>query len=140
MTEITERSITMTRESKGVYVATNARGGQIRFGPDLENGFTPVELLLTALAGCAGIDVDYMTSRRAEPTRFEAISRATQEKGEMGNVLRDLVVTYHVEFPEGEDGDKARERVEVALRAAHERTCTVSRTIESGAAVSLLEG
>jgi len=46
-------------------------------------------------------------------------------------------VSFHVEFPEGEDGDKARARIEPALRSAHEKTCTVSRTVEAGTPVTL---
>src|SRR3972149_4639197 len=64
MTEISQRSVRLTRESKGVYVATNEKGGTLRFGPGVDLGFSPVELLLAAVAGCSGIDVDYMTSRR----------------------------------------------------------------------------
>ena len=137
MTETSPRRVTMTRESKGVYVATNARGGSIRFGPETEDGFSPVELLLVAVAGCSGIDVDYMTSRRAEPLVFDAVSEAVQEKGDDGNILRDVAVTFRLEFPEGEDGDKARERIDAALKASHERTCTVSRTLEAATRVTL---
>jgi putative redox protein len=140
MTEISERRVTLSRESKGVYVATNDKGGTIRFGPGMDDGFSPVELLLAAVAGCSGIDVDYMTSRRAEPVRFEATSDATYEKGDEGNMLRDFVVTFHLEFPDGEDGDQARERVPAALKASRERTCTVSRTLVAGAEVTLREG
>jgi uncharacterized OsmC-like protein len=137
MTETSPRKVTMTRESKGVYVASNARGGSIRFGPETEDGFSPVELLLVAVAGCSGIDLDYMTSRRAEPLVFEAVSEAVQEKGDDGNVLRDVTVTFHVEFPEGEDGDRARERIDSALKASRERTCTVGRTLEAATPVTL---
>ena len=137
MTETSPRKVTMTRESKGVYVATNVRGGSIRFGPGTEDGFTPVELLLVAAAGCSGIDLDYMTSRRAEPLVFEATSEAVQEKGDDGNILRDVTVTFHLEFPEGEDGDAARDRIAAALKASRERTCTVGRTLEAVTPVTL---
>src|SRR5512143_1238615 len=137
MTETSKRQVTLARESLGVYVATNARGGTIRFGPGTDDGFTPVELLLAAVAGCSGIDVDHMTSRRAEPLRFDVVSQATQEKGDDGNILRDVTVTFHLEFPEGEDGDKARDRIEVALKASHDKTCTVSRTLEAATPVVL---
>ena len=137
MTETSPRTVTLTRESKGVYVATNVRGGSIRFGPETEDGFSPVELLLVAVAGCSGIDLDYVTSRRAEPLVFEAVSEAVMEKGDDGNILRDVTVTFHLEFPEGEDGDRARERIDSALTASHERTCTVSRTLEAATPVTL---
>lgn len=136
MEETSPRTVSLTRESQGVYVARNAAGAEIRFGHE-SGGFGSVELLLAALAGCSGTDLDVMTSRRAEPTVFEATVTADKVTGERGNSLRNIVVTFHVEFPEGPDGDKARARVEPALRAAHEKTCTVSRTVEAATPVTL---
>ena len=140
MTDISERTVMLTRESRGVYVATNAAGSTLRFGPGMDDGFSPVELLLAALAGCSGIDVDYMTSRRAEPMRFDVTSRALYEKSEEGNIMRDFVVTFSLAFPEGEAGDKARARIAPALKTSREKTCTVSRTLEAGSTVELREG
>ena len=137
MTETSKRKVTLVRESLGVYVATNAKGGTVRFGPETEDGFSAVELLLAAVAGCSGIDLDYMTSRRAEPVRFDVVSEATQEKGDDGNILRDVTVTFRLEFPPGEDGDKARDRIDVALKASHDKTCTVARTLEAATPVVL---
>jgi uncharacterized OsmC-like protein len=137
MEEIAKRSVTLTRESEGVYVARNAAGAELRFGNNVEDGFGSIELLLAAIAGCSGTDLDMMTSRRAEPTVFEATVTADKVSGDGGNILRDIDVAFHVEFPEGDDGDKARARVEPALRSAHDKTCTVSRTVEHGATVTL---
>lgn len=137
MEEVSQRSVTVTREAQGVFVARNAAGSEIRFGHGLPGSFSSVELLLAALAGCSGTDVDMVTSRRAEPLRFEVTVTADKVGGDSPAILRDIVATFDIEFPEGEDGDKARARVEPALRAAHERTCTVSRTIENGAKVTL---
>ncbi|WP_296666606.1 OsmC family protein [Demequina sp.] len=140
MEESSPRTVTLRREAEGVYIATNEAGDELRFGHNAEGGFGNVELLLAAVAGCSGTDLDVMTSRRAEPTAWQATVTADKVTGDGGNILRDIVVTFHVEFPEGADGDKARARVEPALRAAHERTCTVSRTIEHGAKVTLQAG
>ena len=137
MEEIATRSVTLRRESEGVYIATNPAGAEIRFG-NAPDAFGNVELLLAALAGCSGTDLDVMTSRRAEPTAWTASVTADKVNTDGATILRDIVVTFHVEFPEGEDGDKARARIEPALKAAHEKTCTVSRTIEHGAKVTLL--
>jgi len=137
MTETSHRSVTLTRESKGVYIAVNSRGGTLRFGPETQDGFSAVELLLVAVAGCSGIDVDYMTSRRAEPLRFDVTSTATQDKTDEGNILRDVAVTFRLEFPEGEDGDKARDRIDAALKVSHDKTCTVSRALEAATPVVL---
>src|SRR5258708_26111184 len=64
------RAVTVERIAPGVFTATNARGGQLRFGTGSDTGFTPTELLLAAIAGCTAIDVDILTSRRAEPDSF----------------------------------------------------------------------
>ena len=130
------RSVTVRRESEGVYIATNATGAELRFGHG-DDTFGNVELLLAAVAGCSGTDLDVMTSRRAEPTAWSATVTADKVTNDGATILREIVVTFHVEFPEGPDGDKARARIAPALKAAHEKTCTVSRTIEHGAKVTL---
>jgi putative redox protein len=62
------RTVDITRTERGVYRAVNRHGVTMVFSHDGTKTFTPVELLLTAIAGCSGIDVDFITSKRAEPT------------------------------------------------------------------------
>ncbi len=138
MADDDHRRVTLERLETGVYRATNPQGAQLTFGSKDESGFSPVELLLAAIGGCSAVDVDVVTGRRAEPERFEVVVEADKVRDEGGgNVLRDLHMTFHVTFPEGEDGDKARELLPRAVRTSHDRTCTVSRTIESGAPVAV---
>ena len=136
--ETLPKSISMTRESEGVYTVTTPSGASLTFGRG-EGLVSPVEMLLAAIAGCSSIDVDMMTSRRAEPERFDVAVAAEQLRGESGNILRDIQVVFDLAFPEGPDGDKARARVSTALKASHDKYCTVSRTIEAGVPVSLVE-
>ena len=112
--------------------ARNVRGGTLVVGNGSDEGFSPSELLLAALASCTAIDVDVLTSRRAEPTSFEVRVDATKVRDELGNRLQDLVVTFRVAFPEGPAGDAAREVLPEAVRRSHNRLCTVGRTIETG--------
>ena len=138
MSDSDQRRITLERVDTGVYRATNPRGVALTFGSLMEDGFTPVELLLAALGGCSAVDVDLMTTRRAAPERFEVeIDAAKTVDDGGGNILRDLQVTFRVTFPAGPDGDKARDRLPRAVRNSHERTCTVSRTIETGTPVTV---
>ena len=58
-------------------------------------------------------------------------------RDESGNVLRDIDLSFRVRFPEGADGDAARAILPRALAASHDRTCTVSRTIEAGVPVTV---
>lgn len=135
--EITPQHVTVTREAEGVYIARNARGAEYRFGYNVDDALSSVELLMVAIAGCSATDVDMMTSRRAEPTKFDVTVDAQKVGGSTPAILRNIEVLFDLMFPEGEDGDKARARVGAALKAAEEKTCTVSRTVAAGVPVSL---
>ncbi len=139
-TGVGHRSVSMTRLEKGVYEVTNARGGTLRLGGGGEStDFTPVELFLTAMAGCSAIDVDFITSRLAEPVAFDVDSAGEKLKDDDGNHLGDIEVTFRVRFPEGEDGDRARARLPRAIGQSRDRLCTVSRTVQRGAPVTYRE-
>src|SRR5215213_628871 len=95
------RSIRFRRLELGRYEAINARGGSLEFGSSLDgdSAFTPVELLLTAVAGCTAADVDFIVSKRAEPTKFEVSMTGQKVRDEHGNHLSELVVRFDVAFP-----------------------------------------
>lgn len=131
------RSIELTRIGDGRYKATNARGGETFLGSGGEDpDFTPVEAFLAALAGCSAIDVDAITGKRSAPTVFEVTAGGHKVRDDDGNHLVDLHVTFRVEFPDGDDGDRAREALPRALAQTRDRLCTVSRTVALGAPVS----
>ncbi|WP_262284048.1 OsmC family protein [Micromonospora sp. MA102] len=140
MSEDTFRSVEIERTSMGKYVARNIRGGSMAMGTGEDGDFTPVELLLAAIGGCTAIDVDYITSRRAEPTRFTVDVTGDKIRDEAGgNRMQNLKVEFTVTFPPGADGDKAREALPRSLQQSHDRLCTVSRTVELGTPVSTVE-
>lgn len=131
------RTVTITRTSGGRFTAVNGRGGVLDFGTGDALDFTPVELLLAAIGGCAAVDVDIFTTRRAEPETFVVKVDGEKNEGrEGGNRMEDLSVTFRLEFPEGEGGDAARALLPVAVKMSHDRLCTVSRTVELGTPVA----
>lgn len=130
-----ERSVTLTRDSVGRYTVRNGRGGSITTSSGTDE-LSPVELLLAGVAGCTAVDVDTVTSRRAEPESFEIEVSADKVKDENGNHLNDIEITFRVRFPDGESGDAARKILPSLVRRSHEEFCTVSRTIMLGADVS----
>lgn len=141
MTDETLRTVRVERTAAGHYTATNVRGGQITFDSGADTDFTPVELLLAALAGCTAIDADVATSRHAEPAEFTVTATGDKISDELGSRMVNLAVTFKVTFPEGEAGDRARTILPRAVRTSHDRLCTVSRTIEIGTPVtSTVEG
>jgi putative redox protein len=131
-TDSAHRSVRLERIENSRYTAINERGGKITIGSGPGTDFTPVELLLVAIGGCTAVDVDILTSRRAEPDSFEIVVDAEKARDEAGNHLTDLRVTFRIAFPAGEQGDKARELLPDAVRKSHDRLCTVSRTVELG--------
>jgi putative redox protein len=131
-----KRTLSLRRTGPGAYTATNDRGGEITFGMGEGQEFTPVDLLLTSIAGCTAIDVDLLTTRLAEPERFEVEVDADKVRDEAGNHLTDIAVTFRIRFPEGEAGDAARKRLPDAVAKSRDRLCTVSRTIELGTPIS----
>jgi putative redox protein len=136
-TGLGHREVRLSRTAPGEFDVHNVRGGRIRIGGGETSDFTPVELLLAAIAGCSAVDVDAITGRRAQPSSFEVSSAGEKRRDERGNHLGDLAVTFTVRFPDGPDGDRAREMLPRAIQMSHDRLCTVSRTVQLGAPVTM---
>jgi uncharacterized OsmC-like protein len=123
-------TVDLSRLSKHHFEATNSRGGTLSFGRKKAGEFTPVELLLVAIAGCTSMDVDAITVKRSEPLRFQVSCSGHSTKSEHGNHVTDIAVDFDVEFPDTEGGRAARDVLEIAIRKSHDRLCTVTRTVE----------
>jgi putative redox protein len=128
------RHVSLSRDDTGHYTVTNARGSTLTLGG--EDDFTPVELLLAAIAGCTSIDVDHLTVRRAVPESFVVDVDAQKVADEQGNHLDDIVVTFRIAYPEGEGGDRARAILPDIVQKSHDRLCTVSRTVMIGTPIT----
>ena len=135
-TGLGHREVSLTRTAPGEFEVRNVRGGSIRIGGTDEEQFRPVELLLAAIAGCSAVDVDAITGRRAQPEQFEVLATGEKLRDEQGNHMGDLEVTFTVRFPDGPDGDRAREMLPKAIQMSHDRLCTVTRTVVVGTPVT----
>ena len=131
------RQVTVERTSLGQYVARNGRGGEIRFGTGDVPEFTPVELLLVAIGGCSLVDVDFVTSRRADPQQLQVTAEAEKVKDDQGNILKDIRLAFQCRFPDGAAGDRARAVLPDIVARSHDRLCTVSRTVEAGTPIAV---
>ena len=140
MAQDTHRQVSIARDAAGKYTVTNVRGGTIAVGTGSDGEFTPVELMLAAIGACTAVDVDILTSRRAEPTAFTVEVAAEKVRDALGSRLTDIAVTFHVTFPDGEGGDAARELLPGAVRRSHDSLCTVSKTVELGTPVTSTVG
>jgi putative redox protein len=132
----TLRQVDLERIDRDHYRAHNVRGGVLDFGSGDDEQFTPVELLLVAIGGCTGIDVDYIVSKRAEPTEVSIMVSGDKIREETGNRMTNLRIDLAATFPDSPDGDQARERLPRAVAQSHDRICTVSRTVTLGTPIA----
>ena len=132
------RHVTLTRTGRLTFRATSESGATIELGPAGTDLFSPVELLLAAIAGCTAMDVDAITAKRAEADHFEVVSAGRKVRDGDGNHLADLRLDFSVSFPSGEGGDAARSVLTTAIQRSHDRLCTVSRTVELASPVEVL--
>lgn len=123
------RSVSLTRTGPLTFEATNARGGTVTMASGTTEEFTPVELLLAAMAGCSAVDIDLLTTRLAEPESFAMSAAGEKVRDEDGNRMGPITITVSVAFPDGPDGDAARERLPDVVARSRDRLCTVSRTV-----------
>ena len=132
------RSVELTRIGEHRFKATNRRGGVLPIGEGADPDFTPVELLLAAVAGCAAIDVDYITGKRSAPESYDLHVEGHKVRDDEGNHLTNLRVVFDVTFPEGEAGDAARAVLQSAIERSRDRICTVSRTVSLPTPVEMM--
>ena len=135
----TLRTVDLTRIGQARYKATNSRGGVLPIGSGDDPDFTPVELLLAAIAGCAAIDVDLITGKRAQPESFDVQVSGDKIRDEQGSHMTNLRVVFDVSFPEGEAGDAARGVLQSAIERSRDRICTVSRTVALPSPVEMVQ-
>ncbi len=135
----TLRAIDLVQIGEHRFKALNRRGGVLPMGSGDDPDFTPVEMLLAALAGCGAIELDAVAGRRAPFTAFAGRAEGHKIRDDHGNRLVDLRVTFDVSFPEGEAGDAARDVVARTLAQIEDRLCTVGRTVAHGEPVRYVQ-
>ncbi|MFC6152414.1 OsmC family protein [Nocardioides yefusunii] len=127
------RTVELTKIGANRFKAENGRGGEIFFGTGGDDpDFSPVELLLTAIAGCSSIDVDLITGKRANAVKFNVTAEGDKVRDELGNHMKNFKLTFDVEFPEGPEGDAARGVLVRSMEQSRDRLCSVSRTVQIG--------
>jgi len=129
------RRVELTRTGPLRLAARNARGGTLELGSGGDADFTPVELLLVALAGCSAIDVESITGKRSAPDRFDVVAEGDKIRDGDGNHLVEITLDFDVNFPDTEGGAAAEAVLRRAVELSHDRLCTVSRTVELGTRV-----
>jgi len=114
------------------FVASNERGATVRIGRKGQEGsFSPVELLVSAAAGCAVVTSETLILRRTGGEELSAVADAVQS--ESGNEVISIPVTLSYDLSSVDDP----EALETVVRRAVEQFCTVTRTLKQSATAPL---
>jgi putative redox protein len=102
------------------FTGISDKGGMVQMGPEDES-VGPMQLLLTGLAGCTGIDiVTILEKKKATPTDFKVKVRGKRAK-KFPMVYTDIEVEYIF----WSDNLKARD-IEQAIKLSEQKYCSVS--------------
>lgn len=95
-----------------------------------KNGFGPKALLLSAVAGCSGIDVvDVLQKMRVEFSDLEIDVEADQTT-EHPKVYKDIYITYKIKTDAGNE-DKVRKAIDLSL----DKYCGVSAMLKKNSPI-----
>jgi uncharacterized OsmC-like protein len=118
------------------YVGHNDRGATVHFaGAGVEGTFTPGEILKLAAAACTGLVTDRALARRVGDD-YQGQVLVSGVKNEPENRYETLEEKIVVDLS-GLDAE-ARERLVTLLERTVDTQCTVGRTIEAGAKITLI--
>ncbi|MBI3137422.1 MAG: OsmC family protein [Sphingobacteriales bacterium] len=106
-------------------------GNRIRVDGDKKNGHGPKALLLSALAGCSGIDlVDILEKMRVEFSGL-TMEAAAEQTEEHPKVFTGVEITYRLKTAAGNE-DKVRKAIELSL----EKYCGVAVMLRKNSPVN----
>ncbi len=121
---------------KSIWQGNKTFTAQSKFGHDIisdapaasggdDNGPSPVELMLSGLAGCTGIDVkNIMKERLADVTKFE-ITVDDEREDTTSRAVKNVTLTFDVE------GEVDLKKLKRAISLSVEKYCTVAHSLKA---------
>src|SRR5688500_15922358 len=95
------------------------------------DGFSPKALLLSGLAGCAGIDVVMILEKMRVPFASLEIDVETEQTDTEPKVFKDILMVFKVKT-----GDENREKVKKAIDLSLEKYCGVAAMLQKHSAIN----
>ena len=134
---VEQRGVHVTRTGFETYTVTTRAGAQLEFGRG-EGLVDPVDMMLAGLAGCMAVSIDKPLVRAGETESFDVEVTADKLKDEAAATrLENLRLQFDVVMGEWARKQDPEALLAKLLHVAHDTHCTVSRTIEAGAAVAV---
>ena len=121
---------TITTWKKAHEFEAEHEGNKIKMDGAAKNGHGPKALLLSALAGCSGIDVvNILTKMRVDFSDFIIETRAEQTD-ENPKVFKDIHITYKIKTAVTNE-DKIKKAIDLSL----EKYCGVSAMLSKNSRI-----
>lgn len=114
------------------FTGNNPAGGSVQIGTiDGKPGIGPMEMLLLGLAGCTGMDiVSILTKKRQPPTSFQVLVRG-KRASEHPKVYTEIEIAY-ILWGNGIEPKS----VEQAIQLSEEKYCSASAMLNKAAKIS----
>ena len=114
------------------FRGANAAGGELQMGNYAgQPGVSPMELLLLGVAGCTGVDVVSILTKKRKDLQNLKVSVRAKRANEHPKVWNEIEVTYHFW---GSDLDE--KSVEQAIQLSEEKYCSASAMLSATAKIS----
>ena len=125
------REIEATWQGEGVFIGQNPRGGMVQMGNrDGAPGISPMELLLVGVAGCTGMDIaSILTKKRQSLNELKVRVRGRMVES-FPRVFDQIEIEYLLW---GEGIDSAA--VEQAIHLSEDKYCSASAMLRASAEV-----
>jgi len=124
------REVSATWKGGLNFIGENDKGGTVHMGP-VDGSIGPMQLLLTGLAGCTGIDiVSILEKKKVTPTNFKVTVR-----GKRADTFPMVYTDIEVEYILWGDNLKVRD-VEQAIKLSEQKYCSVSNMLDKTAKIS----
>jgi len=118
-----------------VYEAVNENGNAVRIDmqpAEQKNGQSPVELLLSALAGCGAVDIVSMLKKRKKTINTFVIETTGTRQETMPRYFTHIHCKYIITSP-----DVNEEEATKVAALALEKYCTVAASLKSEVTFSI---
>lgn len=125
------REIEAEWQGGGTFIGRNAVGGTVQMGKlDDRPGVSPMELILVGLAGCTGVDIVDILTKKRQPLKALKVNVRGKRSEDHPKIYKEIEVTYLI-WGEGIDPNA----VERAILLSKEKYCSVSAMLGSVAVI-----
>lgn len=126
------REVEAIWQGEGIFLGQNPKGGTVQMGSrENQPGISPMELLLMGVAGCTGMDIASILTKKRQPLTEIKV----RVRGKMVDSFPRIYDEIEIEYLLWGDGiDPAA--VEQAIHLSEDKYCSASAMLRASAKVS----